>query len=217
MPAKNAYRSTLRARQAARTREEILQAARELFAERGYAPTTITDIADKAEVSPQTVYTAFTSKTGLAIALVDYGNRESGAQRMGRDVMAAPTPIDMIGASVHLVCVLHERIGDLIRVLVQAAQVDPSLGPTVAAGRASHAIPQRRLAERLAAAGVLRDGWGAEAAADLLVVMTSPEAVERYVREREWTYVQIEQRLTDAVVHALCAPDVAAQPWPKSS
>jgi AcrR family transcriptional regulator len=55
----------LRERKKQRTRETILRVASELFAERGFAGTTIRDIADAAEVSPRTVSAYFPVKEQL--------------------------------------------------------------------------------------------------------------------------------------------------------
>jgi len=49
------YRSELRERQAAQTRARIIEAAAELFAEFGYAATTLAKIAERAGVSLETV------------------------------------------------------------------------------------------------------------------------------------------------------------------
>jgi AcrR family transcriptional regulator len=206
------YRSELRARQAAQTRDAILAAARRRFADHGFAAVTIKEIADAAGVSAQTVYSTFASKAGLALALIAFINEEAGAAEMARDMAAARTPRQLLGASVHLVCVLHERIGDIIRVLLDAARVDNALEPAVAAGRASHAQPQHHLAERLARAGALHESLTVETAAGLLTVCTSPEAIERYVVEVQWTYAGIEAELTEAMVRALCRPETADQP-----
>ncbi|MBB2890784.1 TetR/AcrR family transcriptional regulator [Flexivirga oryzae] len=212
MSSARTYSSPLRARQAADTRQAVLAAARRLFADTGYAATTVKQIADAAGVSAPTVYNGFTSKAGIAQALIDYTNQESGAQEMARDVAAARTPQDMLRASVHLVCVLHERIGDFIRVLLEAASVDAALLPAVAAGRASHAGPQQLLARRLDEAGALRPEVSRDTAAGLLTVSTSPDTIERYVADLGWDYDRIEEQLTDAMVLALCRPDMARQP-----
>jgi AcrR family transcriptional regulator len=208
------YESALRERQAASTRQEILRAARVLFARDGYVATPVSRVAKEAGVSAQTVYARFESKAGLARALIGYTNEESGARILAKDVAAAPTPRAMLRASVHLVCVLHERIGDLIRVLLEAAQADASLAPAIAAGHASHAGPQHGLAARLAAAGALRQGLTADDAAGLLTVMTSPDTVERYVTDLGWDYERIESVLAASVTDAICDPDRADQPWP---
>ncbi|MET9290862.1 TetR family transcriptional regulator [Streptomyces sp. NPDC003077] len=61
----------LRERSKARRREAILRAAYELFADHGFEATTITDIAEAAEVSRRTVTLYFPSKLDLAMAHFD--------------------------------------------------------------------------------------------------------------------------------------------------
>jgi AcrR family transcriptional regulator len=53
------------------TREQILEAALHLFADRGYARTTIRAIADKAGVDPALVHHFFTNKEGVFDAAVN--------------------------------------------------------------------------------------------------------------------------------------------------
>ena len=55
-----------RDRQAAETRQEILDTAARLFAERGFAATSIKDIAAEAGVAVQTIYSSVGSKGDAA-------------------------------------------------------------------------------------------------------------------------------------------------------
>src|SRR4029453_19144819 len=52
----------LRERKKQKTREAIVEAAFELFAERGFDGTTIVDIAEAAEIAPRTFFSYFPSK-----------------------------------------------------------------------------------------------------------------------------------------------------------
>ena len=86
------YRSRLRAEQAAQTRLRILEAAGELFAERGYIATTIDAVAAEAAVSVDTVYAIFGSKKRLLSAVVDLrvtGSAENGINGVN-DTAASP-------------------------------------------------------------------------------------------------------------------------------
>ncbi len=68
---KRRYDATARKQQARQTRERILQAARDLFAEQGYPATTMTQIARRADVSLDTVYAAVGAKPALFRELVE--------------------------------------------------------------------------------------------------------------------------------------------------
>ena len=55
----------------ARTRSRLLEAARELFARRGYEGTSIGDVAEAAEIGVGTVYHHFEDKRSLLLAVLE--------------------------------------------------------------------------------------------------------------------------------------------------
>lgn len=65
----------LRDRKKARRRDEIIAAARELFAQRGIDATTVNDIAQACDISAPTLFNYFGSKDGILIAIIDEGTR----------------------------------------------------------------------------------------------------------------------------------------------
>ena len=56
---------------AGQTREAIVDSARSLFAEKGYAATTVEEIARRANVAAITVYTTVGGKSGLLRHLME--------------------------------------------------------------------------------------------------------------------------------------------------
>src|SRR3954447_9572957 len=67
---KRVYNSPLRAEQAQRTRATVLDGASRCFLDKGYAATTMKDVAAAAGVSVQTVF-GQGSKAALLLACVD--------------------------------------------------------------------------------------------------------------------------------------------------
>src|SRR2546423_6513780 len=91
------YSSALRDEQAARTRRRILDAASVLFLERGYARTTMKDIADLAGVARDTVHAVFGSKARVLTALIDLRLVPDGSVASARerpDALAVRDEVD---------------------------------------------------------------------------------------------------------------------------
>src|SRR5580704_1281079 len=64
-----------------KSREKILSAALELFANKGYDATSIDSIAKKAGISKGLIYNYFESKKSILLAIFD------DAMKMGEDIM----------------------------------------------------------------------------------------------------------------------------------
>ena len=59
-----------RRERAAKTRDRILEAATQVFVERGYAGARMADIAERGEVAVQTLYYTFSTKSDLLRACI---------------------------------------------------------------------------------------------------------------------------------------------------
>src|SRR5918995_3666716 len=84
----------LRERKKQRTREQIIEAAMALFAERGYHATTIPDIAAAADVAPRTFFSHFPSKEAVVFHNVD--RDLDGLRSALRDRLPGETAFDAL-------------------------------------------------------------------------------------------------------------------------
>src|SRR5690554_89424 len=65
------YDASGRQAEAGARRRRVIDSARELFLERGFAATSIADVAEAASVSPQMIYASFGGKAGILAGVVD--------------------------------------------------------------------------------------------------------------------------------------------------
>src|SRR5947209_5291264 len=128
------YRSSVREEQARRTRLAILDAARLLFTEQGYAATTIAQIAAGAGVAVDTVYAAVGTKPVLARLLLEtsISGTDQAVPAEQRDyvqrVRAAATASEKIRLYATAVTEVNSRLAPLHLVLRDAAAQAPELG-----------------------------------------------------------------------------------------
>jgi AcrR family transcriptional regulator len=102
---------------AARNREKVLAAARELFEQRGVANVPIDEIARAAGVGKGTVFHRFGDRAGLVMALVDDEERALQERILRGDPPLGPgaPPAGRMVALVDALVDLLERYGDLLR------------------------------------------------------------------------------------------------------
>jgi AcrR family transcriptional regulator len=208
-----AYRSELRDRQAANTREAVLAAARELFLSQGYGATTIEEIAQRAGVSKPTVFSAVGNKQELMTALRTValrGDDEAAAvaeREPWQRVLAEPDPYRAVELEVAHLSELWSRWAELKEVLRGAASGgEPALRELWATGEQQRMIAARRFITALAAKGRLRDGLSTGAAVDIAWVHTAPEHYDALVGGRGWSSSRYERWLADTLTYALLPP-----------
>lgn len=199
---KRTYRSALRAEQAQRTRTTVLAAARECFTRRGYAETTMKDIAACAGVSPPTVY-AHGSKAALLLAAVDesiVGDatpepliRRDGFQQLlsERDKDAKLAVLREIAREV------LPRLAPIMRAFREAAPGDPEIA------QAWEEYERRRYADIRAIvasfAHLLRPGLTVERATDVYWAALDTRTADLFMLGRGWSLDDYADWLADAV------------------
>jgi AcrR family transcriptional regulator len=129
---------SLRERKAQLTRDEILRAARNLFAERGYARTSVRDIAQTAGVSAQTVYDSVGSKQALVSSLNDLIDAEADIPGLARAAAESDDPRELAATNARITRSILEHCGDIVHALVTGAAAEPELAAVLAEGRRRH-------------------------------------------------------------------------------
>jgi AcrR family transcriptional regulator len=207
---KRTYDSSRRKEQARQTRRAILQAAHDLFVQKGYGLTTITDIAQAAGVSPESIYASFKNKATLLHRVWDVtigGDDQEVVFHERPEIKAIRTEPD-----------LAERFRMHARMSTATARRMTPFRLAVQAASGSEPSAVEMLAEmdrqRLAGMGVM----AAEAAAtgrlavseeecrDIIWAMTDGTLWHQFVNGRGWTDDRFADWLGRVWVDALVRP-----------
>jgi AcrR family transcriptional regulator len=202
-----------RAEQVRATRHKVLGAARDLFLRRGYFGATIEAIAQRAGVSPQTVYNVVGGKAAVLKAVYDValaGDDEPvpvGARPAFAEVAAAPDPRSCLALYTRLGRQMFERAGPLVTVVfVEGSGRDPDLRAFIDKIESERRAGTAKLAHHMATKFGLRPGLTEAEAADILWALTSPELVDRFTRRRGWTLDRFQQWQAQTMADALVGP-----------
>jgi TetR/AcrR family transcriptional regulator, regulator of autoinduction and epiphytic fitness len=206
------------------TRAAVIQAARALFLERGYAATTIEAISDLSDVPPATVYRLFSSKLGILKALFDVsiaGDDQAVAlpdRPHVRALLANQDPKQQLSGLAGIVRGIMSRAEHLHRILVSAAGSDPDAAALLAELTRQRQQGHAQIARSLARAGALR--LRERDADDIIDALTTPEVYRSLVCDRGWPPERYEQWLKDILIDQLLAPSTTgggrtdSQPFP---
>jgi AcrR family transcriptional regulator len=187
-----------------------LASAFRLFAERGYARSTIAAIAEDAGVSPETIYLSLGGKPGVlegAIEMAITGAEDGAAEHDSSwaTVAEVPDASERLEKMVEYSCTILARTRPLHAVVRGAADKEPFAA----------ALSQRLLHDRLSAqtgrirkylADDLRRGLSIGEAGHRYCVLASPEVYYLLTVELGWTAAQHREWLTDLLKTELLAP-----------
>ncbi|MEU5667198.1 TetR/AcrR family transcriptional regulator [Streptomyces longwoodensis] len=200
------YDSGRRQEAARRNRAAVLAAGRELLFRDGYQATTVRAVAERAGVSPETLYKAFGGKTGLVKALWDVtlaGDDEplAMAERPQlQAVLATPDPHAKLRLYAAFVRGVHERLAALSALLAQAG---PEGGQVLAASEEERMNGVSAFVTHLAEAGALPPDADTARLADSWWALTGPQLYTQLTAGRGWDADTYEDWLTGVLVPAL--------------
>lgn len=198
-----------RERKALETRRRVLNAAEDLFTRDGYAVTTMTAIAEQADVAVQTLYAVFGTKRTILTELIDariVADDQAEALKDREDWQAMERETDA-RRQVALLASIATRIGArsaaVIEVMAAAAGAEPEIAALYDQQRQARYRDQRRVARSLARKHALREGLSEAQAADVIWAIVNTRTYRALVGERRWTAGQYERWLADLLVGAL--------------
>jgi AcrR family transcriptional regulator len=206
---RRAYDSNSRKEAAEATRQSIINSARRLFLEQGYAATTMSAIAGAAGTALDTVYATVGKKPMLFKLLVEtaISGRDEAVPAEARDyvraIRAQPDAAKKLRIYAAALRAIQPRLAPLFRVLQAAAPLDPDLQALWYEISQRRAANMRLLAKDLSATGRLRTGLTVPMVADIIWSMNSPEFYLLLVEQRGWSPEEFERWLGNAWIRLL--------------
>ncbi|MFD9941156.1 TetR/AcrR family transcriptional regulator [Nonomuraea sp. NPDC059023] len=200
-----------RAERSRRTREKVIEAARELFIAQGYGATSLQEVADRAGVAVQTIYFVFHNKRTLFKDVVDTsiaGDAEPVAtmdREWFRAACAEPTAAGQLRAHVRGTREILGRVAPIMPLIAAAAATDPEIAEQWPDTPDPRYTVQYAAAVALAGKPDIRPGLSVEMAADLLFGLLSPQLYLIFVRDRGWPPDAWEEWARTALTAQLCA------------
>ncbi len=203
------YESPLRREQALQTRRAILDAAEDLFTDRGYTATAMPAIADRARVALKTVYLTFGTKAGVLHALWDVrlGGDDQPVPVVDRpwyrQLLQADDPQVLLRTAARQSRKTKDRAGHVMRIVRHAAVTDPAISDLWQRIETEFRAVLRGFAERLDELGALAAGVDPTTATDILWTLNHPDTWFLLVHRCAWTADQYEQWVGDTLLAQL--------------
>ncbi|HEY1176148.1 MAG TPA: helix-turn-helix domain-containing protein [Phytomonospora sp.] len=191
MSERRKYDSLRRTEQALLTRAGIAEAALRLFVARGWAATTVRDVAREAGVSVPTVYSAYGDKPGLLRALADAADLTADLAAQ-IDELELADPARQLGAMAAYDRRLYERAGDVIGLIREAGRTDPAFADAYRDARA-RADGTRVQVFASWPDGTLRAGLDTAAAIDVYAALCNVDVYATLTTERGWPAERVER------------------------
>ncbi len=138
-------RMTRRDENAQATRRAILDAARKLFAERGYFATKVDDIAAEARVAPATVYAVTGGKYGLLTELIAIWTTDPMVETTTAQMLEMSEPVAIIRELAAGSRRMREQYADIMRVMLATAPHDQAVATALQAATAVYRKASSRL------------------------------------------------------------------------
>lgn len=197
--------TTRRQQYAERTKRDILDAARRLFAEKGYSATTVPEIAAEADVSIQTIYNSVGSKAALVVELNDLIRERAGMAEVAHRNVTATDPDELLSISAEATRRIIGTSGDIVRAAWAAADVEPELARVRDEGTRRHRAATRVKIARMVELGHLEPDVDVDHLSDTVAALTQPELWFALIDHYGWDLDAVAE-WADRMVHLVAQP-----------
>jgi len=208
---RRSYNSEGRREAARRNRAAVLTACRELLFREGYHATTVRAVAERAGVSPETVYKSFGGKPGMVKALWDItlagddepvpmADRPQVQEFLGTREL--DTKLRLYAAYVRGI---HERVAALFALLTQAG---PDVGEVLDTAEQERLTGVTMFVTHLDETGTLAPDADPALLVDAVWALAGPQLFTQLTAGRGWSTATYEKWLTGILTATLgpCPP-----------
>jgi AcrR family transcriptional regulator len=207
---KRTYDSSRRQAQANETRRHILEAARKLFIERGYAGATAEAIAAEAGVAAQTIYAIFKNKKRILVSLMNVspatGVEDHTPMAERASVQAVSQERDrrrQLQMFAQVVANNLDQVAAVFEVMTEAAKIEPDFNRIVQKLNKQRLEHMTLAVQQIAANGPFRENMDEGYARDTIWTLTSGEVFLLLTRDRGWTKEKYAQWLAETLTRVL--------------
>lgn len=210
---RRSYNSEGRREAALRNRAAVLAACRELLFQDGYHATTVRAVAERAGVSPETVYKSFGGKPGLVKALWDItlAGDDEPVPMADRAEMQGILRTGELSAKLRRYAAfargIHERVAALFALLTQAG---PDVVEVLGTAEGERLIGVTAFVAHLEETGALGPDADPARLADAVWALAGPQLYTQLTAGRGWSADTYEEWLAD-ILTATLAPGPGAR------
>ncbi len=192
--------------------QDILSAARQLFASEGYEKTTTLDIAHRLGVSEATVFTYFGSKRDLCIEVIRIWYEDISTELEGELGLVAGTRAKLqFAVRKHLKTLLQEERGLCAMILSEGRSTDPEFAGIIADLKRRYIAPVMQLLSAAVEAGELRADMPLKLMRDMVYGPMEHILWDRILNDKLPDIDATATQLTDMLWNAFAPPPQSLQ------
>lgn len=212
------YTSATRREGARRTRQAIVDAASAMFTERGYASTSLADIASAAGVARPTVFAVFGSKGALLKQVLDQALAGDDApipvaeRPWFQPVWNATTPAAVLNAYAEVCLVIARRAAPLFEAVRRATDDAPEAAQLWTVLQANRRAGAKMVVAQALRLGPLAVELDPDTATDILWIFNDPAHYAALVSQQGWTEGAFRRWLAAMMRNALLPAPLPPEP-----